>query len=387
MFPAIQDIATFAADHGEPLGAGQFSEILPTGLDASCESQGDLYSEEFADVELVHAVAPAARLTYLGAKCDDDGQALPTLDAYADIADHRLATVVSSAWNARYNEATLSPGLIAAYEQVFEQGAAEGIGYYVDSDDEGDDSSVSPTQAPTVSYPDSDPWVTGVGGTTLAVGPDGRYEWEAPWGYSVAGLTTAGTGWTTLPGTFLGGGGGGTSRVFGRPDYQRGVVPSGLSHADGSTTPMRVAPDIAADASLGSGVRVGVTVPLSTGQPAAYHEFSIAGTSSSVQLIAGMQADAEQAAGAPLGFANPAIYARFASGDFHDVTGTPLGGGAHLDAVGPAGTPTPGESSAPFLITLGMDQSLTAVPGYDDTTGVGTPDARYFASYLRKESQ
>lgn len=382
--PSIaRDLATFAARHGEPLVPGQFSEILQTGIDASCQTQGAEYSEDFADVEQVHAMAPAAHLTDLGVKCDDDGQALPMLDAYGEIADTRLATVVDSAYNARYNEATLSPGLIAVYEQVFEQGATEGIGYYVDSDDEGDDSSVSPTHAPTVSYPDADPWVTGVGGTTLALGPDGGYQWEAPWGDNVAQLNATGTGWASLPGDFLGGGGGGASQLFAQPAYQRGVVPSGLSHAAGSSssTPMRVVPDIAADASLGTGTRVGVTVSLSAGQPAAYHEFSFAGTSCSVQLIAGMQADAEQAAGVPLGFANPAIYARAGTGAYHDVTATPPGRGAHLDAVGPAGTPQPGAPDTPFLITLGLDQSLTATPGYDDTTGVGTPDARYFASY------
>lgn len=273
----------------------------------------------------------------------------------------------------------------AARPPSVEQGATEGIGYYVDSDDEGDDSSVSPTHAPTVSYPDSDPWVTGVGGTTLAIGPDGRYEWEAPWGDHVADLANTGTGWTNLPGAFLAGGGGGTSTLFAQPSYQRGVVPGGLSHAGGSAVPMRVVPDIAADASSGSGIRVGVTVSLTAGQPAAYQEFAVAGTSASVQLIAGMQADAEQAAGVPLGFANPAIYARFGTGAYHDVgAGAPTGaGGTHLDAVGPAGTPVPGEPSTPFLITLGLDQTLFAAPGFDDTTGVGTPDARYFASYQR----
>lgn len=124
---------------------------------------------------------------------------------------------------------------------------------------------------------------------------------------------------------------------------------------------------------------------LSTGQAAAYHEFSLAGTSVSVQLIAGMQADAEQAAGVPLGFADPAVYARYGTGAYHDVTSTPTGPGAHLDAVGPVGTPQPGSPTTPYLITLGLDQTLTATPGYDDTTGVGTPDAQYFASYRRAQ--
>jgi hypothetical protein len=30
------------------------------------------------------------------------------------------------------------------------------------------------------------------------------------------------------------------------------------------------------------------------------------------------------------------------------------------------------------LLTLGMDSSLTATKGYDDTTGLGTPSGRAF---------
>jgi|SRR5579875_2752623 len=377
------DLATFARRHGQPLRPGQFDDMVRSGLAASCHTESAFFPEDFGDVELVHAMAPGADLSYLAAKCDDDGQALPMLDDYTAIVDQHLASIVSSAWNARYAEATLSPGLIAAYEQVFMQGAAEGIGIYVDSDDEGDNASVSPAHRPTLSYPDADPWVTAVGGTSLAIGPGGRYEWETGWGDHQAKLASSGRRWASLPGSFLGGGGGGASAVFQQPYYQRSVVPAALSHQHGSAAPMRVLPDIAADASSGTGILVGVKVSLSPGQPAAYHEFSFAGTSSSVQLIAGMQADAQQAAGHPLGFANPAIYTRYGTADFHDVT-APHG---RLDAVGPAGTPHPGTTIRPYLITMGLDQQLTAAPGYDDTTGVGTPAPPYFASYCRSRDR
>ncbi|HEY2576625.1 MAG TPA: protease pro-enzyme activation domain-containing protein [Streptosporangiaceae bacterium] len=375
-----QDVATYARRHGQPLRPGQFTEDFPPGLDATCKTEPSRFAEDFADVELVHAMAPGAGLRYLAAKCDDDGEALPILDGYTAVTDRDSASIVSSAWNARYNEATLSPGLVAAYEQIFQQGAAEGIGFYVDSDDEGNNSSVSPTHRPTVSFPDVDPWVTGVGGTSLAIGPHGRYEWEAGWGDHLARLSSGRKTWSNPPGRFVGGGGGGTSTVFGQPSYQRGVVPSALSHTRGSIAAMRVVPDIATDASLGTGMVAGVTVSLKHGQPASYHEFSFAGTSSSVQLIAGIQADAQQAAGGrAIGFANPAIYARYGTPAYHDVTGSPLGRGTRLDAVGPGRTTVP--STAPFLITMGMDQNLAATPGYDDVSGVGTPASGYFTSW------
>jgi subtilase family serine protease len=379
---AAQDLATYAQRNGEPMRPGQLTEVLPTGLDASCRTEGPEYSEDFADLEEVHAMAPGSHLTDLAAKCDDDGEAVPILDAYTDVVDSHSASIVTSAYNARYNEATVSPGLTAVYEQVFEQGAAEGIGFYVDSDDEGDNSSVSPGHRPSVSFPDDDPWVTAVGGTSLAIGPNGRYLGETNWGDHRAQLAAGGKRWTSLPGPFLGGGGGGASRRFPQPSYQRGVVPTALSHAHGSGAPMRVLPDIAADAGSGTGILAGVTVSLGAGQPAAYHQFAFAGTSSSVMLIAGMQADAQQGdAGVPIGFANPAIYARYGTGDFNDVSGHSFDGGLPPDSTGPAGQSAPGSPGQPYLVTFGQDESLSAGPGYDDTTGVGTPTARYFWSY------
>lgn len=50
-----------------------------------------------------------------------------------------------------------------------------------------------------------------------------------------------------------------------------------------------------------------------------------------------------------------------------------------MAAVGQRG-PGTGELTT-GLGTLGQDTSLTATPGYDDTTGVGTPSGSYLSSY------
>jgi subtilase family serine protease len=376
---AARDLATFGARHGEPLRPGQFTQILPAGLDASCEgtTQGPfpLSNEETGDVELVHAMAPTADIVYVGAKCDDGEGTTADLDALTTIIDHRLATIVSDSWAATASDATTSAGLVRAYEQVFEQGAAEGIGFYFAAGDGGEDSGGSVAGQPTLIYPQSDPWVTSVGGTGLAVGPAGNYEWQTGWGDSVARLAADGTSWAGLPGTFAAGSGGGTSTLFGQPSYQRGVVPAALSHARDSRAAMRVVPDIAADADLATGVLVGETLSLGPGQPPSYQEESGGGTSAACPLIAGMQADAQQrAGGVPIGFANPAIYARYGTRAYHDVTGQPLGPGFTPAVVAPAGLFT----AAPVLATLGLDLGLAATEGYDDVTGVGTPAPGYF---------
>jgi subtilase family serine protease len=97
-----------------------------------------------------------------------------------------------------------------------------------------------------VSYPGSDPWVTSVGGTSLAIGRRGGYE-ETGWGDRATGLTSDGKAWANPPGSFGPGSGGGASSLFTQPSYQRGVVPTALGHANGAA-PVRAVPDIAAAA-------------------------------------------------------------------------------------------------------------------------------------------
>jgi subtilase family serine protease len=376
---AAQDLATFGARHREPLRPGQFTQILPPDLNASCPDgiqagNARATNEEDLDIEAVHAMAPDAGIVYLGAECDDDFGTLGMLDALTEITDRHLASIVADASGVP----VASPGVVAAYEQVYQQGAAEGIGFYTPSGDYGDNAiHTADNQPMPPSYPASDPWVTAVGGTSLAIGAGGAYEWETGWGDDDAPLAAGGTSWAGLPGAFTAGSGGGTSTEFTQPSYQRGIVPASLSRADGSAAAMRVVPDIAADADPATGLAVGVTGIPGPGQPAAYTEFPGAGTSISTPLIAGLQADAQQAAGGPIGFANPLIYARYGSAAFHDITGQPPGAPAEPDAVLSDGT----GAGQPLLETFGQDEGLATTPGYDDVTGVGTPAPGYFAAY------
>lgn len=398
---AARDVAAFGARHGQPWRPGQYTQILQPGLEASCQETPSRYSEQAPDAEAVHDMAPGADVLAMQTRCGlgagervfdaaTDASDLPVLDALTHVTDRHLASIVTSSGNIRDSEATTSPGLVAAYEQIFQQGAAEGIGFYFAAGDFGDFSVISRDHQPETGYPRSDPWVTSVGGTSLAVGPAGQYEWEAGWGDHAAGLTGGGTAWQDPPGSFTGGSGGGTSTLFAQPFYQRAVVPPALSHAPGTATAMRVFPDIAADADPSTGVLVGGFNSPGPGQPAAYRESPAGGNSLSVQLIGGMQADAQQAAGTAIGFANPAIYARYtppsarthSEASYHDVTGSPLGPGTTPALALPAAASLNGVPG-PFLISLGLDQGLAAAPGYDDVTGVGTPASGFFAPYPR----
>ena len=116
------------------------------------------------------------------------------LDAETQIVDRHLASIVCNTWPLG-TESQMAPGIVAAYQQVFEQGAVEGIGFYSSSGDQGDWSPFTPDNQTAVQFPASDPWVTSVGGTSLAIGPHDNYEWETGWGSDVSLLSSDGTSW------------------------------------------------------------------------------------------------------------------------------------------------------------------------------------------------
>ena len=144
----------------------------------------------------------------------------------ARVVDDNKASIVTNSWG--LPSEYVGTGLIVAYEQVFEQGAAQGIGFLFSSGDNGDD--VKSTGILQTDYPTSDPWVTSVGGTSTGIDyqrgpePGGRLGNHAV--RPVERREVVGARIRINP--FRYGAGGGFSTLFNRPDYQDGVVPSGL---------------------------------------------------------------------------------------------------------------------------------------------------------------
>ncbi|MFI7098745.1 protease pro-enzyme activation domain-containing protein [Streptomyces sp. NPDC050161] len=371
------DAQKYASRNGDArYRRGQLSQVLPADYSRieECGAAG-WYGEETLDVEALHAVAPDADVVYVGAaSCNDDD----LLDSLGKIVDGHLADIVSNSWGDI--EANETPDVAAAYDQVFQQGAVQGIGFYFSSGDNGDE--VANTGTKQVDTPANSAWVTAVGGTSLAVGKNRTYQWETGWGTQKAVLSKDGKDWTGFPGEFNGGAGGGTSKTVAQPFYQRGIVPDGLARANGGGA-MRTVPDIAAVADPNTGFLVGQTQTLPGGK-LGYDEYRIGGTSLAAPVIAGVQALAQQARhGVPIGFANPGIYQRYGTSAYHDVTDHPLGAGRDLAVVrvdyvnGIDG----GKGTSTTLRSLGKDSSLHAGVGYDVVTGVGSPGAGYVSSY------
>jgi subtilase family serine protease len=381
------DANQFAAVTGDrPFRPGQYKQYLApvftqTGPN-QCDAQG-WYGEETLDIESVHGQAPDANVVFVGAASCDDSDLLA---AEALIVDNHLASIVSNSWGEPFDTATL----VGVYNEVFLAGAAEGIGFFFSSGDSGYE---SPAEDPgsnqiQVDWPTSSPYVTSVGGTSLAIGQFNNYEFETSWGTLLDPLAANGKSWKypppgLYPDYYDGSSGGGVSTVFNQPFYQKGVVPyrlaTSLPNGTTSPVPMRVVPDVSALADPSTGMLVGQTTLQPNGTTYAFSLSRIGGTSVACPTFAGIEADAQQAAGHPLGFANPAIYQRYGTSAFHDVTNHPLGPG-YLAEVRNNYT-NPYTKTGPlitYLRTLGIDgegaAALPAVKGYDDSTGVGSPN-------------
>ncbi|GAA2880968.1 S53 family peptidase [Streptomyces mexicanus] len=371
------DAATYAKKNGDAAWkTGQLHQVLPKNYTKTeeCGAAG-WYGEETLDVEAVHAVAPDADVTYVGAaSCYDDD----LLDSLSKIVDNHLADIVSNSWGDI--EANQTPDLAAAYDQVFQFGAVEGIGFYFSSGDNGDE--VAHTGTKQVDTPANSAWVTAVGGTSLAVGKGDTYLWETGWGTEKATLSADGTSWEGFPGAYTSGAGGGTSRTVPQPYYQKGVVPNALATAN-SAAGNRVVPDIAAIADPNTGFLVGQTQTFPDGSQQ-YSEYRIGGTSLAAPVIAGVQALAQQARGGKaIGFANPAIYAQYGTKVYHDVVDRPTGKDLAVARVDYVNGVDDADGLSVSVRSLGKDSSLKAVKGYDDVTGVGSPAKGYVESYRR----
>ncbi len=283
------DVATYETTYG--LLQVPLQNVLVGTADGSAGSGA---GEVTLDIELMAALAPGAAgiIVYEGRNGTTD-----VLDTYNRIATDNSAKEVSTSWG--IDEVSEGQAGRVAENTIFQQMAAQGQSLYAAA---GDDGAYDDGFTIVVDDPASQPFVTGVGGTTLAVsGAGGPYQAESAWGDP------------NNPGNRGGphgsGGGGGISRFTPLPDYQNGV---GLSQT------FRNVPDVslAADPNTGYSIFFGGKLTV------------FGGTSCAAPLWAAYTALVNQARVGykqqPLGFANPTLYAiakgaGYAKG-FHDVT-------------------------------------------------------------------
>lgn len=311
------DITTYL-DHNH-LGSPKFSDVL---LDGATSGAGPASLEVEMDMEQVSAIAPgAAQKIYIGINTTTGVN-----DLYNRIVNDNIAKVVSISWG--LCEASLGNAELETMSNFFRQGAAQGQAFFAASGDFGAYDCGDTNRA--VDSPADDPNVVAVGGTTLRVGSDGSYLGESAWSCSFC----------TQRSQNGAGSGGGVSSYFSRPAYQNGP------HLGG---PHRQLPDVSANANPDSGYSVYCTVA-AAGCPASGW-VTVGGTSAAAPVWAGIAADINTyllASGkSTLGSVNAVLY--------------------HL-----YNTPQP---YAPYHdIIAGNNLYYQAGPGYDQATGIGTPD-------------
>jgi subtilase family serine protease len=375
----LSDANTYATQHGQkPFRVTQFSQSLPSepfryGYDDQingdlCGEQG-WYGEETLDVEAVHSMAPGADVKYVASRSCDNADLADTLNR---VVSRHLADIVTNSWGGT-DESNGSPELDAVYRQIFFQAALEGIGMYFSSGDSGD-GAVANAGVPTVQAPANSPLVTAVGGTSLAVGRSDTRTFETGWSTSRSVLTNG--AWSpTPPGAHLYGAGGGTSRVFSEPAYQRGVVPASIANRY-SASGGRAVPDVAALGDPNTGMRVGETQTFPDGS-ARYSEYRIGGTSLASPMFAAIMAIADQVAGRPHGFANFALYdlaGTKAVNDVRHVQNMAVVRNDFVNGVDPSG----GITTSLRTLDARNDTTIRTRSGYDDITGIGTPNGEQF---------
>ena len=364
------DASTYAKknDPQHPLKQSQFSQhVFPVNPVLEPPDQCDAagwYGEETLDVEAAHGLAPGANILYVGGSdCQDN-----SLDEALNyvIAGHK-ADIVSNSYGDTGED--IPADEVKVFNQISLQAVLEGIGVYFSSGDNGDE--VARLGTPSPDYSASAPWITAVGGTSIAIGKDGKRIFETGWETSKSVLTNGVYG----PANYTSGSGGGTSRLFPQPFYQKGVVPDALAKKNQTgNTKGRVVPDISAVGDPNTGFLVGQTQTFPDG--VYYDQYRIGGTSLASPVFAGIMAVADSFDHFHHGFINPVIYKltsrTSAISDVKHVN-------AAVERVDYANSTDASNGLLTSVRTLDY-QGLTihTTPGYDDVTGLGSPNGLLF---------
>jgi subtilase family serine protease len=387
-------------DPAYPLASSQFVNIPPAKVDdqAECAASG-WFDEQALDVEASHAMAPGATILFVGAQDCNDSSLLAALQTAVTSG----ASVVSDSWCDTLGDLLVDQAEKTAFDNTFLLAGATGVSVLFSSGDDGDNFADFGLNAPD--YPPSSPFVTAVGGTTLEVAKSNARAAEFGWSTAkqtlCTGVATTNCGKATSPTGALAwqaGGGGGTSYTYTQPYYQAPVVPSALALRNESLfgpVPLRVLPDISMDGDAQSGMLIGLTQTFPDG--VYYDQFKEGGTSLSSPLLAGVVADADQAAGGPLGFLNPILYKVDTSSPkaFNDIVppAAPLSTSViRVDYVNSVDKTSGYTVSLRAIDYQGPETfcdatsncatrpvTLSTATGFDSLTGVGTVGPRFIA--------
>jgi kumamolisin len=304
------DIEAYEKNFG--ISLVKLKNILVHGALGGSGGQGA--PEVTLDIELMIALAPKADqiLVYEGTN-DEQG----ILATYAQIANDNQARQISTSWGLSEDQTTAA--LLQTEDAIFKQMAAQGQALFAAA---GDSGAYDDGKTLSVDDPASQPYVVGVGGTSLKIKSGGQRVSE--------------TSWNTNNTPQGGGGGGGISSVWNIPGWQvHAITAESLA-----SRVKRNVPDVSlnADPNGGYAIYSGASWTI------------YGGTSCAAPLWAAFHAlvnqRREQKKLNPLGFPNPSYYL--------------------------IGTSQNYPSAFYDIEDFSTNMHYPAVPGYDESTGWGT---------------
>jgi hypothetical protein len=357
------DIATFDTCYfGATAAAQMLSRLSVVKVNGGIPT-GSGTGEAVLDVEDISALAPQAHIQVYEAPSSDIGTEYATTDIYNAMVNNDSANVISTSWGLCEPAFEIAaPGAQEVENEIFEEAAAQGQSTFAAAGDAGsnDCSFVSHSVPPAVAVDDpaSQPFVVGVGGTSLH--SDTQPPRETVWD----------------DGAFGGGGGGGISTTWPSPGWQADSGVAGVSNSysqsaayqfcvpatdrrqsDGaSPPPCREVPDVTMDADEDTGT--------SFYQANEGGWSTIGGTSTSAPMFAAITTDIASSTGCSSLAVNPTNHDRdlgFVAPAFYEA-----------EATSPAGTDfndiTVGTND---IFDLG--KGYPATTGYDLASGLGSP--------------
>jgi subtilase family serine protease len=409
------DANAFSKKFGLPLLNSKNFQIIYSPTQSQCEAADQ--TEINIDVEWAHAIAPGANIDLVvppSATFQDVDQA----EFYA--VNYALGNSFSGSYGSP--EAETPASVLDTESLISEMAAISGISTNFSSGDDGDYTAFG--LPATVNAPADSPWATAVGGVSLALNANNSIAWQSGWGTNQTLLVQTG-GIYDPPDQlgFYGGAGGGPSTCavqdssgdclagFPKPAFQKGLPGK-----------YRQLPDVAWLADPFTGVVIAISVP---GEIPELEWQVWGGTSVACPMFAGLWAIANQEAGEPLGQAAQYLYS-LPVGAVTDVvpvttstnvtasiqeTATKTTKYSASEVMGGKPSAAPAkfvsaiwdyalEADTALAVSFGTDCSalpssdkdgtpcnspsaLHTKAGWDNVTGVGTPNAQAFADSFK----
>ena len=388
---AAADIVKFSTTFGLP--AANFAVFNPQGPPPYNSGWA---GETTLDIEWAHAMAPGANIVLIQTIDNFDNNLQGGIQ-YA--LNNGLGNVISNSYGS--DEFDDDAQDMQAWDNLLANAAALGVSVNFSTGDDGD--FYRAVGQYTVSVPSNSPHATAVGGVSVFLNADYSIQFQTGWGTTITRIALPNTGAPNVPPVcattlqapgqcFYFGGGGGMSQFFAKPAWQSSLPGTG-----------RQQPDV----SLTADPYTGVTIIWSYNNPGNYSIGVIGGTSASCPMFSGLWAivnqKSQQKNGHSAGLAAPYMYTLPANAIYDVLQASPFSGtnlAGNIFTGGPpqywsptalVGPDVPtkftsafyeGTSTRWYDLGFGLDSTLVTGPGWDNVTGVGTPNGANFVNAI-----